>query len=268
MEDEGEVGESSGEEEMEAVAIPAVSRQLSYAKEETTQDRISTLPSKASVRSPIASTSKATMEVEDSAPAPKTAPTTGRSMHKRPRRDSLSPILARPAPSAPPKPTNLDTYSEQNGESRGGEMGPPSAGGSNSASNYGGEESGQGNEDRRGSYGHGPPLEGYNDPDIHTNIVRPEVTSSNAVYPPRAAPPPQHHQQQPYHQHPQQQRQGPLEPSMFNCEPIGDFTEEVGEWLWNICKNLDSNVVEVSSWNFLACGVFENSLLRALFYLD
>lgn len=36
-----------------------------------------------------------------------------------------------------------------------------------------------------------------------------------------------------------------IEPSIFNVEPIDEFTKEVADWLWGFCSGLDPEVVEV-----------------------
>ncbi|BGP20741.1 hypothetical protein JCM10213_001014 [Rhodosporidiobolus nylandii] len=54
--------------------------------------------------------------------------------------------------------------------------------------------------------------------------------------PPAAAPPMQ--------RRPSEQ---PLEPSIFNIEPIDEFTREVADWLWGFCAGLDWDKVEIEA---------------------
>ncbi|GAA5837669.1 hypothetical protein JCM11251_002290 [Rhodosporidiobolus azoricus] len=39
----------------------------------------------------------------------------------------------------------------------------------------------------------------------------------------------------------------PLEPSVFNVEPIDEFTREVADWLWGFCAGLDWDKVEIEA---------------------
>ncbi|GAA5974638.1 hypothetical protein JCM11641_007035 [Rhodosporidiobolus odoratus] len=39
----------------------------------------------------------------------------------------------------------------------------------------------------------------------------------------------------------------PLEPSVFNIEPIDEFTREVADWLWGFCAGLDWDKVEIEA---------------------
>lgn len=39
----------------------------------------------------------------------------------------------------------------------------------------------------------------------------------------------------------------PLEPSIFNVEPIDEFTREVADWLWGFTQNLDWDKVEIEA---------------------
>ncbi|GJN94258.1 hypothetical protein Rhopal_007332-T1 [Rhodotorula paludigena] len=39
----------------------------------------------------------------------------------------------------------------------------------------------------------------------------------------------------------------PLEPSIFNVEPIDEFTREVADWLWGFCAQLDWDKVEIEA---------------------
>ncbi|GAA5943634.1 mRNA triphosphatase [Sporobolomyces koalae] len=39
----------------------------------------------------------------------------------------------------------------------------------------------------------------------------------------------------------------PLEPSVFNVEPIDEFTREVADWLWGFCAPLDWDKVEIEA---------------------
>lgn len=68
----------------------------------------------------------------------------------------------------------------------------------------------------------------------HSSSPR-RASSSTPVIPPPPppAPRPLHHA---------------LEPSIFNVEPIDEFTREVADWLWGFCQNLDWEVVEVRAF--------------------
>ncbi|CEQ41028.1 SPOSA6832_02717, partial [Sporobolomyces salmonicolor] len=39
----------------------------------------------------------------------------------------------------------------------------------------------------------------------------------------------------------------PLEPSIFNVEPIDEFTREVADWIWGFCAGLDWDKVEIEA---------------------
>ncbi|GAA6017383.1 hypothetical protein JCM10207_005616 [Rhodosporidiobolus poonsookiae] len=66
---------------------------------------------------------------------------------------------------------------------------------------------------------------------------------------PAAAPPPQQQQPPPPSRAPMQRRPSdlPLEPSIFNVEPIDEFTREVADWLWGFCAGLDWDKVEIEA---------------------
>lgn len=60
------------------------------------------------------------------------------------------------------------------------------------------------------------------------------IRRSSSTAPPRAPPPP-----------PPPPRATRLEPSIFNVEPIDEFTREVADWLWGFTQHLDWDKVEV-----------------------
>ncbi|GAA6033572.1 hypothetical protein JCM8097_001461 [Rhodosporidiobolus ruineniae] len=79
-----------------------------------------------------------------------------------------------------------------------------------------------------------------------SSAAQPSSASSSRAPPP--PPPPAPTAAQPAAP-PMQRRQSdlPLEPSIFNVEPIDEFTREVADWLWGFCAGLDWDKVEIEA---------------------
>ncbi|GAA5884298.1 hypothetical protein JCM6882_002217 [Rhodosporidiobolus microsporus] len=72
----------------------------------------------------------------------------------------------------------------------------------------------------------------------HGRVPPPPPPPAPPAAAPAPGPPPQ-----------MQRRQSdlPLEPSVFNVEPIDEFTREVADWLWGFCAGLDWDKVEIEA---------------------
>ncbi|GAA5838057.1 hypothetical protein JCM5353_003382 [Sporobolomyces roseus] len=68
---------------------------------------------------------------------------------------------------------------------------------------------------------------------------RSRPTSSSAHRPPPPPPPPNVPRRS--------SGESKLEPSVFNVEPIDEFTREVADWLWGFCSQLDWDKVEIEA---------------------
>lgn len=96
---------------------------------------------------------------------------------------------------------------------------------------------------------HPPQFNFEADSEVDGEMAPPQRRLSNSI-PPRPSPTPSTSTQPappPQPAAPSRPDPHAIEPSIFNVEPLDEFTREVADWLWGFCQSLDPGEVEVSN---------------------